>query len=198
MTYGELKEFVLQLLNRYSIAGQNIPAAYNDQADIVARIPALTRDALHYMATTCRRLREVTPLAEPARVGGYFLYQLPDDCYQICGGLLRMKDDGQIVRYRNYRMVGGRQLLIPASDTGSYMVEYFRYPCVLPPEPEDDDFLDCPPEAQMAIAYYVAAHLAMEDNNYLHGALYNEFEVKMLRLQEGQTVECGVVEDVYG
>lgn len=198
MTYGELKEFVLQLLNRYSIAGENIPMSYNDQADIVARIPALTRDALHYMATTCRRLREVAPLAAPTPVGAYALYQLPDDCYQICGGLLRLGDDGEVTRYRNYRTVGGRQLLIPAADKGAFMVEYFRYPCVLPAKPEDDDFLDCPPEAQVAIAYYVAAHLAMEDNNYLHAALHNEFEIKMLRLQEGQMVECGVVEDVYG
>ena len=198
MTYGELKDFVLQLLNRYSIAGEKIPPNYNDQADVIARIPALTRDGLHYLATSCRRLREVAPLAEPEAVGGYLLYQLPDDCYQICGGLLRLQADGQVTRYRDYRLAGGRQLLLPAQDRGHFMVEYFRYPFVVQGQPEDDDFLDCPPEAQVALAYYVAAHLAMEDNNYLHAALYNEFEMKMLRLQEGQMVECGVVEDVYG
>ncbi|MBP3634216.1 MAG: hypothetical protein J6J43_06555 [Oscillospiraceae bacterium] len=198
MTYGELKDFVLQLLNRYSIAGSTIDHSYNDQADIIGRIPALVRDGLHYMATTCRRLREVAPLSHPEKVGAYLLYQLPDDCYQLCGGLLHLQPDGDVTRYRRYRLVGGRQLLVPAQDKGTFMVEYFRYPCVQGGIPADEDFLDCPPEAQTALAYYVAAHLAMEDNNYLHAALHNEFEMKMLRLQEGQLAECGVVEDVYG
>ena len=49
-----------------------------------------------------------------------------------------------------------------------------------------------------AVACYVAAHLAMEDNNYLHTALYNEFERKLMRLQEGQRLDQGIVEDAYG
>ena len=198
MTYGQMKDFVLQLLNRYSIAGEKTPLCYNDQADIVARIPALAADALQYMATSCRRLREVAKLASPEKLGQFLLYQLPDDCYQICGGLLWRTEDGDVKRYHDYQLVGGRQVLIPAWDKGEFLVEYFRYPSVFRGKPDDDDFLDCPPEAQTAIAYYVAAHLAMEDNNYLHGALYNEFEMKMLRLQEGPTAQCGKVEDVYG
>lgn len=197
MTYGELKHFVLQLLNRYSVGGERIPLSYNDQADIEARIPELTKDALLYLATSCRRLREVAPLRDPEPLGAFDLYQLPDDCYHLCGGLLRM-EGSRINRYRGYRLVGGRQLLIPGHDKGTYLAEYFRYPMVPDKEPTDSDFLDCPPEAQSAIAYYVAAHLAMEDNNYLHAALHNAFEMKLLRLREGETAECGTVEDVYG
>lgn len=198
MTYGQMKAFVLQLLNRYSVAGEKTPLSYNDQADIVARIPALAADAVQYMATSCRRLREVATLASPEKLGQFLLYQLPDDCYQLCGGLLRCGPDGDVKRYSNYKLVGSRQVLIPAGDEGTFLVEYFRYPSVFRGVPEDGDFLDCPPEAQLAIAYYVAAHLAMEDNNYLHAALYNEFEMKMLRLQEGLMAQHGVVEDVYG
>ena len=198
MTYGEMKNFVLKLLNRYSIAGEQVPMSYNDRADIEARIPELTRDALQYIATSCRRMREVAPLVSPERVGNFRLSQLPDDCYQLCGGLLRLTKGGDAVRYTKYRPVGGRQVLIPVSDEGQYLVEYFRDPVLLEGEPADGDFLDCPPEAQTAVAYYVAAHLAMEDNNYLHAALHNEFELKMLRLQEGNVAECGMVEDVYG
>jgi len=192
MTYGELKDFVLQLLNRYSVAGETVADSYNDQADIKARIPALVRDGLLYLATSCRRMREVAPLTEPKKVGENVLYQLPDDCYQIIGGLLRK--DG--TRLGDYRLVGSRQIML--SQPGTYLVEYFRYPVSLCKDPDDDAFLDCPPEAQMALAYYVASHLAMEDNNYLHGVLYNEFEVKLLRLQEGLTAQSGQVEDVYG
>lgn len=196
MTYGELKDFVLQLLNEYSVAGAKTPLSYSNKADLAARIPALTRDGLYYVATTARRLRAVADLTRPQTVGDTLIYDLPDDFYQMAGGLLRL-DGEHAGRFGGCRLVAGRQVLIPKSEAGRYQVEYFRYPSVPADVPEDDDFLDCPPEAQTAVAYYVAAHLAMEDNNYLHGALYNEFEMKMLRLQEGAFLECGVTEDVY-
>lgn len=197
MTYGELKNFILQLLNRYSVGGEKVALSYNDQADIVARIPALTKDGLLYLATSVRRLRETAPLVSGDRVGDFICYHLPGDCYQLCGGLLRLLD-GEVCRFKNYRLVGGRKLLIPRGEKGSFLVEYFRYPVLPEGEPQEGDALDCPPEAGSALAYYVAAHLAMEDNNYLHGALHNAFEVKLMRLREGEMAEAGTVEDAYG
>ena len=198
MTYGEMKDLVLQLLNRYSVAGEQVQLQYNGQADAVARIPALTRDALYYITTTARRLRTVAELAEPEILGGMLAYDLPDDCYQMAAGLVQVLPDGTVRRNHDYRQAGGRRVLLPKSAEGKLLVEYFRYPAVPAGVPEDDDFLDCPPEAQTAVAYYVAAHLSMEDDRYLHGALYNEFEMKLARLQEGPMVECGRTEDVYG
>ena len=197
MTYGEMKDLVLQLLNRYTIAGEPVAQTYNDQADLAARIPALTRDALYYITTTTRRLRTVAELAEPEQMGGMQVYDLPDDCYQMIGGLLQVAKDGSVSRNHRYQPLGGRQVLIPDGMDGTWLVEYFRYPSVPAGIPDDDDFLDCPPEAQPAVAYYVASHLAMEDDRYLQGALYNEFEMKMARLQEGPYVEWGVTENVY-
>lgn len=199
MTYGEMKDLVLQLLNRYSAAGSAVAESYNDQADTLARIPALTRDALYYVATTVCRLRAVAELAEPEAVGQMLAYTLPDDCFQMMsGGLIRVDRQGNFSRYHRYRLVGGRTLLIPKEDRGAFRVEYFRYPQVWEGTPEEDDFLDCPPQAQSAVAYYVAAHLAMEDSSFLYAALYNEFEMKMARLQERPATDCTVTEDVYG
>ena len=196
MTYGELKDYVLQLLNSYSVAGKEVALTYNDQADLIARIPALTRDGLYYVTTTVRRLRAAAVLSRPEKLGGMLVYDLPGDCFQLCGGLLRV-ENGSVQRLRNYQILGGRQVLLPPCTDGTILAEYFRYPAVPEGVPEDSEALDCPPEAQAAVACYVAAHLAMEDNNYLHGALYDEFERKMLRLQEGQYLECGVTEDAY-
>ena len=197
MTYGELKNYVLQLLNAYSVAGEQVALSYNDQADLVARMPHLTRDALIYLATTVRKLRTVAELTEPQTVGNMLVYELPEDFYQLVGGLVRL-DGGRETRYCGYRLVGGRQVQIPREDAGRYQVEYFRYPQVPDEAPDPDLELDCPPEACSAVACYVAAHLAMEDNNYLHTALYNEFERKLMRLQEGQRLDQGIVEDAYG
>ena len=199
MTYGEMKEFVLQLLNRFSTAGSEVAVSYNDQADLLLRIPALTRDALYYVTTTACRLRAVAELAEPEQDGKMLVYDLPDDCFRLMsGGLLRVDRQGYFSRYHRYRLAGNRKLLIPKEDKGSFRVEYFRYPQVSEGIPEDGDFLDCPPEAQSAVAYYVAAHLAMEDSSFLYAALYNEFERKMARLQELPATDCSVTEDVYG
>ena len=146
MTYGELKDFVLQLINQYSVAGSRVPLTYNDQADLVARIPALMRDGLIYVVTTARRLRAVADLTDPQEQGGLLIYDLPEDCYQLAGGLLRLEGD-QLRRFQNYRLLGGRQMAIPREAQGQYQVEYFRYPQLPQATPMDDDRLDCPPEA---------------------------------------------------
>lgn len=197
MTYGELKEYVLQLLNSYSVAGREVAVTYNDQADLLARIPALTRDGLYYVTTTVRRLRTAAVLNAPAAMGDLLIYDLPEDCFQLCGGLWQVQG-GEARRIRTYQLLGGRQVLLPGTVRGTILAEYFRYPAVPEGNPADEAVLDCPPEALSAVACYVAAHLAMEDNNYLYTALYKEFETKMLRLREGLQPECGVTEDVYG
>lgn len=198
MTYGEVKDMALQLLNRYSVAGEPVALSYNDQGDMTARIPGLVRDALYYIATTFRRLRSVAVLHGPEQLGDRLCFTLPDDCYQLAAGLLLAEKNGTVHRCRDYRLLGSRKVLVPAQPAGQWMAEYFRYPTVPEPDPRDDEVLDCPPEAAAAVACYVAAHLAMEDDRYLHGALYNEFEMKMARLQEGPWTEWGLTEDAYG
>ena len=56
MTYGELRDRVLMLLNQSSVAGGKIQVTYNNQADYLARLPGAVDDALLYLATTARRL----------------------------------------------------------------------------------------------------------------------------------------------
>lgn len=197
MTYGEMRDYVLQLLDRYSVAGEPVAREYNNQADLLIRIPALTRDGLDYVTTTCRLLRTAAELAEPGTVGQWQVYALPDDFYQLAGGLICLAG-GQVRRFQEYVVVGRRQIWLPAEAQGPFLLEYFRYPAVPQGSPEDGDFLDCPPEAQSAVAYYVAAHLVMEDSSGLYTLLYREFEQKLARLQEGAVAEWGLTEDAYG
>lgn len=196
MTYGTLKDYVLQLINQYSVAGSRIAMTYNEQADLIARIPALTRDGLQYVTTTARRLRTVADLGAPAEKGELLLYDLPDDLYQLAAGLLRL-EGGRYVRYQGYRLLGGRQVAIPKADRGAFQVEYFRYPHVPQGTPRDEEILDCPPEAQAAVAFYVAAHLAMDDSSFLYAGLLAEFERRLARLEEGPAAEVGLVADDY-
>ena len=195
MTYGQMKHMVLQLLDRYSVAGEEVALTYNGQGDLIARIPALTRDCLYYMATSVRRLRTTAELRDPEEFGDMQIYTLPEDFYQAAGAPVRLEDGKACA---NYRMAGDRMLMIPSTDRSRYYLEYFRYPCVPGEDPEDDDFLDCPPEAWAAVAYYVAAHLMMDEDPHLHAVLHNEFEMKLARLQEGVRMQPGLTADVYG
>ena len=84
MTYGQLKADVLRLIHQYSIAGNKVATTYNNQQDYLNRIPSLANDALVYLATTARRLREVADLSDPVEMGNWLVYTLPGDFWQLC------------------------------------------------------------------------------------------------------------------
>ena len=195
MTYGDMRDYILQLINQYSMTGSKVPITYNDQADALARIPALVRDALAYVTTTTRRLRAVAELAGPRQLGGLWVYDLPGDFFQAAGGLWR-REGSEVRRVHGYRFLGSRQVAVTKG--GEYLLEYFRYPVIPRGTPGDHEPLDCPEEAAAAVALYAAAHLVMDDNAYLYAALYAEFERRLQRLSEGVGAEWGRVVNDYG
>ena len=83
MTYGELKNRVLELIFSYSVAGSQIPATYNNQADYIAMIPGLVNNGQMDIATSVKRIPAMAILSEleSEQVGERILYQLPADCW---------------------------------------------------------------------------------------------------------------------
>ena len=91
MTYGELKNRVLELIFSYSVAGSQIPATYNNQADYIAMIPGLVNNGQMDIATSVKRIPAMVLLSdlEQEQIGERILYKLPDDCWlPFTGGLL--------------------------------------------------------------------------------------------------------------
>lgn len=196
MDYKWAREFTLKLIHQYSMAGTEIPASYNNQADDLLRIPGLLDDGQMYIATNQGRIRATVPLGELERkvVGGWVEYTLPKDCWQVCGGLIRL-EDGELRRDYKYRRIGDNRILVPATVGEGVLLEYFRYPKLLGSDPADSAELDNTPVAQMALPYYAAAHIVMYDNAFAYQALYNEFEAKMIRLAGAPYAEPEQVED---
>lgn len=199
MDYAWARDFTLELINQYSIAGEKVQEGYNNQADYLARIPKLLDDGQMYMATTSARMRTVVPLCGLARqgMGAWVMYHLPEDCWQVCSGGLIRTDGPVLQRYHGYHLVGNDGIAVPGDLDGKMMLEYYRYPALLGKDPMDDDRLDNVPEAQMALPYYAAAHLVMQDDAFAYQALYNEFEAKLARLGEQPQAEMNTVEDAY-
>lgn len=199
MNYKWARDFTLQLLGQYSVAGSEVKTSYNNQADYVKRIPKLLDDAAVLLATGAGKIRTVTELKSltKRRLGQWVLYQLPEDCWQVCSGGLIRTDREQLHRYSRYRLLGDNGIAVPQTLDGEMWLEYFRYPALLGDDPRDTASLDNTVEVQMALPYYAAALLVMGDDSFAYSALMNEFEAKVSRMGELPQGELTVIEDDY-
>ena len=199
MNYKWARDFTLQLINQYSIAGALTPGSYNNQADYLLRIPKLLNDAQMYVATNQGRIRTAVPMStlEHERSGNWVAYKLPKNCWQVCSSGIVVMNDGGVQRFHRYHQLGGDTLLVPSELDGELLLEYFRYPELLEDSPLESAQLDNTMAAQMVLPYYVAAHLVMYDNEFAYQALYNEFEAKLARLAEMPKAEAVSAEDSY-
>lgn len=199
MNYKWAKDFTLQLISQYSIAGSEVKSSYNNQADYIKRIPKLLDDAAVHIATGARKIRTITALESltKRRMGQWVLYELPEDCWQVCSGGLIRTDGAQLHRYSRYRLLGDNGIAVPGTLDGEMQLEYFRYPALLGDSPADTAALDNAVEAQMAMPYYAAALLVMADDSFAYAALMNEYEAKLTRMGERPQGEITIIEDAY-
>ncbi|MDD6159614.1 MAG: hypothetical protein PUB51_00585 [Oscillospiraceae bacterium] len=201
MNYGQIRDLALKLLDQYSMAGNRIPENYNNQSDYLKRIPDLINDAVMEITTTNRKLPELLNLSElPCEeVGDQLRYELPENYFQLkSGGTVLKTTGGKWLHTNVVTMQGRAYILIPKGEAGEHTVEYFRYPRLLGVKPEDREVPDCDLDAHFAIAYYVAAQLALHDDPYVYAALYNKYEDKLSKMQPNVRAEAGTVEDRYG
>lgn len=195
MTYGWARDFALELLNQYSMAGVQIAESYNNQADYLKRIPKLVDDGQMLLATSEGRIRELLPLTELKREvrGQWVVYTLPENCWQLRAGLVRLDRPGREARYR----VAGQNLEVWRPREEVLALEYDRLPQRVGINPTDTTELDNTLPFQELIPWYVAAHLVMYDNTFAYAALLNEFEQRRALLREMPRTEWGLVENVY-
>jgi len=200
MNYKWARDYVLELIDQYSVAGTEVPAIYNNQADYLHKIPRLLDDAQVLAATTEHKIRAAAPLANLQRSHheGMDIYTLPDNCWQLCGGGVVLVDGGEVYRPEFCRLVGRDMLFLPAKLPAGLAIEYYRYPQLLGADPKDDALLDNTPSVQMALPYFAAAHLVMLDNAFAYSALLGEFEARMAVPGEVPRAETETVRDVYG
>ena len=200
MNYKWAKDFTLQLINQYSVAGQKVADTYNNQADYLNRIPALLDDAQMQAATTTASIRELDNINNLRcdDNGSWLVYTLPENCWQMSSGGLIQYDGEEFRRFHRYHPVGKNKIAVPKGLTGEVQVEYLRYPRLLGANPKDEDELDNNIAVQMALPYYAAAQLVRQDDAFAFSALSNEFESRLARLAERPHTDLNTVEDAYG
>ena len=198
MTYGELKARVLELIFSYSVAGSEIPATYNNQADYIAMIPGLVNSGQMDIATSVKRLpaRIAFSELEESEEGGKYYYALPSDCWLPFTGGLLFEHSRKYGRFFAYRFVAGKIELPFEAPEGLYL-EYWRYPRMITAGTGDSVELDNTPDVHQCLVYYVAANLLAYDDPYRYTAFLNEYKDRMSRLREPVWLEPGPIEDVY-
>lgn len=201
MTFTELKDKALQIIDQYSVAGSIVPPSYNNQQDYINRIPGLINDAEMYLASGPRRIEEsvfLDPETAERLPNGILKYALPDDFLEMMPRGLLVNDRMGFHYETRYTRVGDEYILISEHIRGDIRLCYYRKPRLLPARPTGNEEIDNTLPAQSAIPYYVAAFLIMADDAFLYTSLYNEWQVKVSQLAEIPRPEREAVADVYG
>ena len=198
MTYGELKNRVLELIFSYSVAGSQIPATYNNQADYIAMIPGLVNNGQMDIATSVKRIPAIAFLEdlEQEQAGERVLYKLPDDCWLPFTGGLLLPRSRRYERFFGYRIIAGK-IELPWRAPEGMALEYWRYPERVSADTGDDVVLDNTPDVHECLVFYVAAHLLAYDDAYRYTVFLNMYEERISRLREPIWMEPGPIEDVY-
>lgn len=202
MTYGQVKNRVLQLLNQYSVAGNVVASTYNNQADYILKIPALVNDAMMEIATTLKPIParvefDVSEAAPYGEQGAWVAFQMPSDCWQLdSSGAPHFVDD-EFMLLHDYRWLDQTTILFPADTAGTLYINYFRYPIELPDVPLDTVQLDNVPETHSAIPFYVAAYLVIHDDSFKYATFYNKYEDKLAKMQKRPQADVTRIRDSY-
>ena len=199
MTYEQVKNATLKLLNQFTMAGVPVAGSYNNQQDYLNRIPTLVNDALMEISTTAKKITVLQNLRSLPRedLGKQVRYELPGDFYQLVSGSVVTTQEGKVLHTNQYSTQTSKYLLVPKEEAGDYTVAYYRYPQLLPETPAADDELDNDPETHFAIPYYVAAMLVIHDDAFLYASFYNKYEDKLAKMGPGLTAEIDATQDVY-
>ena len=198
MTYGELKKRVLQLIFSYNVAGSEIPATYNNQADYLAMIPGLVNNGQMDIATSVKRLPAQVFLEdlETETVNGRVLYKLPADCWLPFTGGLLFERSRRYERFFGYRFIGNAIELRCYTPEG-LILEYWRYPVMIDSLTSDSTELDNTPDVHECLVFYVAAHLLAYDDPYRYTVFKNMYEERRAALREPIWFEPGHIRNLY-
>ena len=194
MTYREIKRRVLEHINRATIAGQEVSPAYNGQSDDLMRIPGLINEAVVSIRTLARPETGVFTPEEGESMYGMKKYDLPTDFRSMKGGGVYQVKNGRLESFGGWRLFGSRAILLPE---GRFLVEYCRYPDLLPEDPEEDFDYVQDVEVLYAAIYYAAANLVMPEDEFVYSALMRDYENRFARMIAPVACTMGNIGDVY-
>lgn len=200
MTYKELKERVLQLLNTYSRNGTFIDNLYNDQSDYLMRIPGLYNSAMTDIAVAGKEFVGVIDWGaidvEDYSMGKCIM-TVPDDFIRMRPVLLDTRDGAYYSG--EFYPIGEDRLIIDKRLVGKFLT-YNRFPRKLDTTPGADIDrirLDGDAEQQEAAILYIAARLVVNEDSFAYSSFMNEYDERRGNMKR-LSAEVVHVPDFYG
>lgn len=198
MEYSAVKRAVLELIDQYSVAGEQVALSYNNQSDYVHRIPNLINHGIMDIRMTVkpklavRELRVDNPTDHTQSAWQSFPLG-PDFRQLVSGGVRLMTDSGPQPR-NTYRLTGDNRIWLPP---GHWLVEYERFPEQLPADPADTYDIDEPPDILQAAFYYAAAYLVQREDEFMFSTFNAEYVDRKENLRPRLSAESVPIADVY-
>jgi hypothetical protein len=209
MTYGELKDRVLQLIFSYSIAGDEIELSYNNQEDYVKMIPGLlsTVQSYIYQQIKFEDVIRLCDLDHEDLGNGETMYHLPEDFIKMKPGLIIPRGRLTEPRYQrmfyrsgNYKLLANKKLITASDLPEATLIEYEKRPLPIDPNVKDNYVLRNTDDINEIIPFYIAGWLVMHDDAFKYAALMNEFESRLAVLRANSvitTTEENSIFDAY-
>lgn len=195
-------DFVFQLLNQYSIAGDLVPLNYNDQADAKNRMLNLINEAQMEIATVAKPIDATFTINMPKVpdnvANAYISKEMPEDFNHEMGIYLDT-GNGNLIDANHYKWIGNT-LLLPNRPAGKYTILYSRFPARYDSSTNiNTTCLDNTPDTHEIIPYFVAAMIAIDENPKAYQAYYNVWETRLARLKDKPVHAVSTqVKDMYG
>ena len=196
--YSEIKRMVLSLIGQYTMAGNVVADSYNNQADYLNKIPGLINAALMNLRTYAKPSTTLKVLSDGEEYSGMLRYEMPEDFRKLKTGGVYILRHGQLSKTNDYRLMGGKTILLPKQENTEYAVEYYCYPSQLPLTCNDSYDLREEPDVIQAAIYYAAAMLMMQEDEFTYATLFNEYESRLQRMSYTPEIEVQTTDDVYG
>ena len=196
MKYGLIKRKVLEHLNRATLGGEAISPAYNGQRDDLSRIPGAMNEAVMCVCSLVKPRNHHYYLEGGEAVGDKVKHPLPEDFRALKGcGVWEVDENGDTIRTAHeWWMLEDRAILTPK---GRYLIDYYRYPRLLPEDPEDDYEYDEEADTVYAATFYAAAKLALLEDEFVYNVLMHSYEKFLDNMMLPPWCGVGSVWDAY-
>lgn len=154
MTLGEGKRKVLMLIDEYSSGG-----TITVDEDLELRMADFFDIGQKNISQIKKIVRSFTPSADPlvsSPIPGYSACPVPENF----GSVFRVWKDGKI---KNHYVWTDGAILLPESDIGSVIVEYFAIPATIPHDANDSYEFEVAEDAAACLPYFVASQQLIVD-----------------------------------
>jgi hypothetical protein len=111
----------------------------------------------------------------------YTKYEMPSDFMEL-QKVIQETDPRVYKEMIAFYWEGKRTFVLNYYDVGSFAIHYYRYPTSIDSTTPDSYEFEVDVDAQEAIAFFIAAHAVMDENQTLAIQLLNEYQVKLSRL----------------